>query len=202
MERGRGGREIEGKRGQEREREREREREKGGRPMACGVRGSPWPGWCCRSCRGWSLQYTLTEAQTQTQTMVQTPWYGMVWHGVDGSTPMVWYGMVWYGMVLWYGRCQCIEAGGHERSYSYRHRHTHKHRHKHMLKYRHRHRHPHTGLRKTAGGNLFILHSTKYVISLKIRCRRSKCGRYGCQDLCGIGGQWPGKVNVEGFFSP
>ena len=42
---GRGGREIEGKRGQERERERDRERqrerEKGGRPMACGVHGSP-----------------------------------------------------------------------------------------------------------------------------------------------------------------
>jgi hypothetical protein len=58
MERGRGGRETEGKRGQEREREREREkeREKGGRPMACGVRGSLWPGWCCRSCRGWSRQ--------------------------------------------------------------------------------------------------------------------------------------------------
>ena len=31
-------------RGKERAREREREREKGGRPMACGVRGSPWPG--------------------------------------------------------------------------------------------------------------------------------------------------------------
>ena len=24
--------------------------------MACGVRGSLWPGWCCRSCRGWSRQ--------------------------------------------------------------------------------------------------------------------------------------------------
>ena len=32
------------KRDRGKERAREREREKGGRPMACGVRGSPWPG--------------------------------------------------------------------------------------------------------------------------------------------------------------
>ena len=40
-----------------REREREREREKGGRPMACGVRGSPW-------------RYLLK--------LTGTVWYGMV----------------------------------------------------------------------------------------------------------------------------
>jgi hypothetical protein len=48
--------------------------------MACGARGSPWPGWCCRSCRGWSLQCTLAEAQTQTQTMVQTQAHGVHMH--------------------------------------------------------------------------------------------------------------------------
>ena len=60
MERGRGGRETEGKRGQERERERERKRERRGAAQWPVVSvGLMWAGWCCRSCRGWSLQYTL-----------------------------------------------------------------------------------------------------------------------------------------------
>ena len=38
--------------------------------MACGVRGSLWPGWCCRSGRGWSLQYTPDQSPRYVN------WYG------------------------------------------------------------------------------------------------------------------------------
>ena len=124
--------------------------------MACGVLGARWLQTCSRSCRGWSLQCTLTEAQTQTLAQAQA--HGVHMHAertdtgtcaqrTDACRSSL--AMVKLGAVPLHRQrqrqrqCMEAEADGHRRSDRHRHRHGRRHRLKHRHRHRHQHRHAH-----------------------------------------------------------